>query len=167
MSTGANQQRLTPDERANLVAFIDGELPDLEARALSAKLNRSPTARLEVEMLKKTWELLEHLPRPAITEQFSERTLSQIRQRELQGGQWNATLQSWSGLVARIAVILLIAALSLSTGYVLTRWIWPNPTARLVRDLTLAENLEGYLEIGSYDFLEELARSSEFGSGSH
>ena len=52
--------------RANLVAYIDGELPDATSRVLSTKLTHSATARQEVEILKKTWELLGHLPLPAV-----------------------------------------------------------------------------------------------------
>ena len=61
---GPDQLRLTPDERADLVAFVDGELPESTSRSLSTKLTQSTTARREVEMLRKTWELLGHLPFP-------------------------------------------------------------------------------------------------------
>jgi hypothetical protein len=36
----------------------------------------------------------------------------------------------------------------------------------MVRDLSLAEHLEEYQEVGSFEFLEELARSKQFGSPS-
>ena len=58
------QLRLTPDERADLVAFVDGELPEAHSRLISTKLTQSATARREVEMLQKTWEMLDHLPLP-------------------------------------------------------------------------------------------------------
>src|SRR4051794_38198681 len=38
--TMADQQRLTTAERENLVAYIDGELNDVEARALATKLTQ-------------------------------------------------------------------------------------------------------------------------------
>ena len=65
MSRGPEQLRLTPDERADLVAYIDGELPEGVSRSLATKLTNSATGRREVEMLRKTWELLGHLPVPA------------------------------------------------------------------------------------------------------
>ena len=34
----------------------------------------------------------------------------------------------------------------------------------MVRDLTLAEHLDEYLEVGSFEFLSQLADSKEFGS---
>ena len=42
----------------------------------------------------------------------------------------------------------------------------PDPAARMVHDLSLAEHLEEYEEAGTFDFLEALAKSKEFGSPS-
>jgi hypothetical protein len=159
-----DQLRLTPDERADLVAYVDGELPESHAQTIATKLTKSATARREVEMLEKTWELLDYLPRPQVTEQFSEKTVSHIRRLELQGNTWEPIIIAWSARIGRAAVYLLIAAGFLGAGYALTRWAWPDPTARLVRDLTLAENLDEYREVGSFEFLSQLADSPEFGA---
>ena len=79
------QQRLSPAERANLVAYLDRELNEAESRAIATKLSLSPTARREVEALEKTWELLEQLPRPKASEDFTERTLTEVRQLDAAG----------------------------------------------------------------------------------
>ena len=84
-----DQLRLTPDERADLVAYVDGELPETHSRSIATKLTQSATARREVEMLEKTWEMLDYLPRPRVTEQFSEKTVSHIRRLELGGSRGN------------------------------------------------------------------------------
>ena len=55
------------------------------------------------------------------------------------------------------------ALLALGLGYAATRWAWPDPTARLSRDLPIAEHLDEYRDVGSMQFLEELADSPEFG----
>ncbi len=60
MAKKPEQLRLTPDERADLVAYIDGELPETHSQAISTKLTHSATARREVEMLQKTWEMLDY-----------------------------------------------------------------------------------------------------------
>jgi hypothetical protein len=39
---------------------------------------------------------------------------------------------------------------------VATRWLWPDPTSRLVRDLSLAEHLDEYRDVGSFEFLHLL-----------
>jgi anti-sigma factor RsiW len=158
------QLRLTPDERADLVAYVDGELPEAHSRMLSTKLTHSATARREVEMLQKTWEMLDYLPLPQVTAQFPEKTISHIRRLELQGRTWEPVVVAWSARLARVVFYLLMGATFLGVGFALTRWVWPDPTTRLVNDLTLAEHLDEYLEIGSYEFLSQLAESKEFGA---
>jgi anti-sigma factor RsiW len=166
MSIGPDQLRLNSDERANLVAYIDGELTDGEARALASKLTQSATARREVEMLRKTWELLGHLSLPSPTEQFSERTLTQVRALELHGDSWNASVQSSIRVGAKLAACALVAAGALGLGFVAMRWVWPDPTARMASDLSMAEHLDEYLEVGTFEFLTELVNSKEFGTPS-
>jgi anti-sigma factor RsiW len=157
-----DQLRLSSDERADLVAYLDGELPEVHSRAIATKLTMSATARREVEMLQKTWELLEHLDRPKMPAQFTEKTLSEVRRIELGGHAWEPLVSHWAGRAARVSAVVLLAAACAAIGYGLTRWVWPDPTERLVRDLTLAEHLDEYLEVGSFDFLNELADSREF-----
>jgi hypothetical protein len=157
------QLRLTPDERADLVAYVDGELPEVHARSIATKLTKSATARREVELLQKTWEMLDLLPLPQATERFSEKTISQVRRLELQGHSWEPLISDWSARLGRVLVYLVLAAMFLGVGYALTRWAWPDKTERLVHDLTLADHLDDYLDVGSFEFLTELAESKQFG----
>jgi hypothetical protein len=161
------QLRLTPDERADLVAYVDGELPEVHARTIATKLTKSATARREVEMLQKTWEMLDLLPLPRATERFSERTISQIRQLDLKSQRWDPLISDWTARLGRVAVYLVLAVAFLGLGYCLTRWAWPDKTVRLVNDLTLADHLGEYLEVGSFEFLTELAESPQFGPAPH
>ncbi len=85
MANKPEQLRLTPDERADLVAYIDGELPETHSQAISTKLTHSATARREVEMLQKTWEMLDFLPRPQLPSSFRRR-----RFRTSDGSSWTA-----------------------------------------------------------------------------
>ena len=50
MSRAPEQQRLSPGERANLVAYLDRELNEAETRAITTKLTQSVTARRELEL---------------------------------------------------------------------------------------------------------------------
>ncbi|MGO9466458.1 MAG: anti-sigma factor family protein [Isosphaeraceae bacterium] len=163
MAMRPEQLRLSPDERADLVAYLDGELPEAHTRVISTKLTQSATARREVEILKKTWELLDFLPRPKAAPEFSERTISHIQRIELEGHSWEPFVASWSAQAAWAVVYLVAVGVSLGVGYSLTRWVWPDPTARVTRDLTLAEHLDEYLDVGSFEFLSQLAASKEFG----
>jgi hypothetical protein len=163
MARKPEQLRLTPDERADLVAYIDGELPETHLQAIATKLTQSATARREVEMLQKTWDMLDYLSRPELTQQFSEKTVSHIRQLELHTPAWEPVLASLSATATVLAVYLVIGVGSLGLGYSVARWIWPDPNARLARDLTLAERLDEYESVGTFEFLTQLADSKEFG----
>jgi anti-sigma factor RsiW len=159
-----DQQRLTPDERSNLVAYLDGELEQEESQRIATKLTKSPTARHEIEALQKTWELLDFLKLPTAPEQFSERTVTEIRRLEVAAPAWKSSVGAWSGFAGRLALTSVVAAGCLGLGYSVTRWLIPDPTARVAHDLTLAEHLDEYLELGSFEFLTKLADSPEFAS---
>ncbi len=155
----AETQRLTDPERANLVAYLDGELNEAEVRSLSNKITQSVTARRELESLQKTWELLDYLTRPEPANDFAQRTLSIA----LEQGQKGAKVTAVAGRVAimggRIAALIGVAALTCLIGYLATSWAWPDTTARLARDLSIAEHLDEFRELGSYEFLKLLEQS--------
>lgn len=167
MPKGPEQLRLSPDERSDLVAYVDGELPEARSRTISTKLTHSATARREAEMLRKTWELLDHLQLPQVGEQFPEKTISHIRRLELEGRAWEPLVTTWSARALRAVVYAGMCAAALGLGYALARWAWPDPTLRLAGDLTLAEHFDEYLEVGSFEFLSQLAASREFGGDAH
>jgi anti-sigma factor RsiW len=158
---GPDQQRLTPNERADLVAYLDGELGEAESRAIATKLAHSATARREVESLEKTWELLEYLPRPKAREDFTARTLTEVARADLEGGLDSKVSQTLRK-VLRGGIWTIAAFLAFAIGYALMQWVWPNPSERLTRDLPIAEHLDEYRDVGTFDFLKELANSPEF-----
>src|SRR5262245_50467965 len=73
---------LNDDEREDLIAFLDGELDEEKAHALEARITLDPTVRAEAETLKRTWDLLDYLPRPEPSPAFTNRTLDRISMRE-------------------------------------------------------------------------------------
>jgi anti-sigma factor RsiW len=159
---GPDQQRLSPADRENLVAYIDGELNEAEARAISTKLTHSVTARREIELLEITWKLLDNLPMPRATGEFTARTLSEA---EGPGGSGKGR----DGIVRRLAVQVLATVLvvigttaTFLGGYAATTRLWPHPTERLADDLSIAEHLDEYVEAGSFEFLEQLDKLPDF-----
>jgi anti-sigma factor RsiW len=155
-----DQQRLSIEDRANLVAYLDGELTDGQARTIATKLTQSLTARREVEALQKTWEMLDLLPKPKASEDFTARTLSIATRQPDQ-----RIASAASDVARRVGVGLawaVAAAVLFVAGYILTSMVWPNPSARLVRDLPIAEYLDEYRDVGSFDFLQRLDSASEF-----
>lgn len=62
---------------------------------------------------------------------------------------------------------LMMGVVTFGVGYVGTHWVWPDPSDKAVRDLTMLEHLDEYLEVGSFDFLTELADTQDFGPDSN
>lgn len=161
---GPDQQRLTTSERGNLVAYLDGELNEAEAQAIATKLTHSATARREIEILGKTWELLEHLPRPLAPENFTERTLNNVRIDSQRGDRLQSVITQGARRTGRAAFWAAAWLVAFAAAFAAARWGWPDPSSGLVRDLPLAEHLDEYREVGDFEFLNELAASPEFSS---
>ncbi len=155
---GPDQQRLSPDERFNLVAYLDGELEEHASRAIATKLTQSVTARREVDALRKTWELLDLLPRPRASEDFTARTVTvATRAADRSPAASEMARRVAGGLAWAAASALLFVA-----GYLTTARAWPDPTARLARDLSIAESLDEYRDVGSFEFLDQIDNAPEF-----
>ena len=65
-------------ERADLVAYLDGELDGDAARRIEQKLALDDAARAEATALKKTWDLLDFLPRTEPSPSFTHRTMERL-----------------------------------------------------------------------------------------
>jgi len=73
-----NKPKLTPQEQENLTAYLDQELDDAGTEQITAALSRRPEVRKEAETLRKTWEMLDYLPRPLAPKSFTEQTLTRL-----------------------------------------------------------------------------------------
>ena len=58
----AKLARLNPEQRDNLAAYLDGELEETATQEIEQILAVSEVARHEVDMLSRTWDLLNSLP---------------------------------------------------------------------------------------------------------
>src|SRR6185369_4564028 len=74
--------RLSAEQRENLVAYIDGELDESAVQGVEQALAESVVARHEIDMLSRTWDLLNVLPGVKVSDEFSRNTLSSIRAAE-------------------------------------------------------------------------------------
>ena len=71
--------RLTPADRDNLVAYLDGELDEESSRRVESALAQSNVARTDVEQLARTYELLDLIDRPQASVEFTERTIASVK----------------------------------------------------------------------------------------
>ncbi len=156
--------RLSSAERSDLVAYLDGELNESQAQSIAAKLTRSVSARHEVEMLTATWELLDVLPRPEPSPEFKSRTLSLAQLSVAPEDRWLDFARLAAQRFGKLLIILAGSLAIVAIGYSTTRWIWPDPTARLARDLSIAEQLDEYQAVRDLEFVQMLDNSTILGT---
>jgi anti-sigma factor RsiW len=152
---------MSEQERADLVAYLDGELTGEPARALEAKLSLNPAARSEAEALRRTWDLLDYLPVPQLSTSFTHRTLERLT--PMQAGETRLR-QRWR---QRCIGLGWAAALLLSgwAGYAAHNWFVPAEPGEkeLLHDLRLIENKRYYDLIEDLDFWRALDKPEMFG----
>ena len=159
--------RLTQDQRENLVAYLDGELDDVPSQEIDRILARSEVARHEVEALSRAWEMLDLLPQPKASSDFTEKTMTTLQLGEVSV---SITDRPWFLYVRRgsvAAVWLAAIALSGAIGFLAT-WQWyPNPNRQLLEELPVVKELDDYTEIESIDFLRALQDEGLFEGGNN
>jgi anti-sigma factor RsiW len=155
---------LDDSEREELIAFLDGELAHPEAQHVEKKLNTDPRYRAEADALRRTWNLLDFLPRPDPSPSFTHRTISQA---VLHPAATGAGRNSRRRLAAGWAAAVLVAA---ATGFFAAGFshrsrpdLTPEQEQVLGRDLRLIENLGLYQHVPDLQFLNELDRPELFG----
>jgi anti-sigma factor RsiW len=172
----AKASSLTAEDRDNLVAYLDGELDDGKARALEAKLARDPLARKELDALKRSWELLDYLPRPEVSSAFSSRTLDRISsvqaavpaaaEHDFPGHAPAISRRAWllAGVWSAAIVLALVAGYSAARARMVSSWHTgpADVDALLIPDLRLYENKRLYDKAGDINFLRSLDISGLF-----
>jgi hypothetical protein len=123
----ANTASPKDENWADLVAYLDGELDPRAARQVEAQLSRDPAARAEAESLRKTWEMLEYLPRPEPTATFASRTMERVS--ALRPDESRAKRdRAWRAWVLRVgwAAAILLAGVA---GFAAVNRLAPQPVA--------------------------------------
>ena len=154
-----------------LVAYLDGELPEGDARDVESSLANDPAMRAEVEKLNRAWELLDLLPRPNASGEFSSRTLTTLKvsgaTTALSNEQaaaptvaldvsksrriGNSTISAWSAGLVVVSVL----------GFVVGRMAARPDNDVWLNDLPLIERIDVYREIGDAQFLRDFQRERD------
>jgi anti-sigma factor RsiW len=159
---------LSDKDREDLSAFLDGELDAKRASNLEAMITVDPQIRAEAEALRRTWDLLEYLPRPEPSVSFTNRTLEKLAVRQTQAVPAASAGRRWAlGLGWAAAVVL--AAIG---GFALAGWLWrspelsapaadvraepPNLDEELTRHLRIIRNLRQYELVDDLEMLQAL-----------
>jgi anti-sigma factor RsiW len=153
--------RITPEQRANLTAYLDGELDEIASADVESVLSKSAVARNDVELLARTYDLLDQLPRYQVTTAFTERTIATVR---LETSRPDMSQSVWYQAARRgfrplLWGIMFVAATSI--GYLATQAWVPNEADMLARDFEVIRQLDEYQEVGAAGFLQELNKHPE------
>lgn len=149
-------------KKANLVAYLDGELSEEDTQEMERALAASQEARHDVDMLSRTFSLLDALPRPNASAEFSVRTISNLTA-EVETQIWTerpiyqhlrrgAIASSW------IAGLLLAGTI----GYLCGNHLFPREDPKIVKDLPVIENLDVYEDVPDKEWLKQLKEKKLF-----
>src|SRR5579883_2175734 len=148
---------LSERERADLIAYLDGELKGDAARRVETRIAREPAVREEADALRRAWDMLDYLPQPEPSPQFTHRTLGKLTPVSapvapaVRPRRRFARLAVAAGWAAAVVV-------ALGTGYEVARRRTPREPGEpeLVHDLRVIENKRLYDPIDDFEFVREL-----------
>lgn len=164
---------LNEDEKAELVAYLDGELDEAGTQAVEAKIATDADARAELDALKQTWGMLDYLPKASPSPNFTNRTLERLTLENV-GGRSSRTMAAPGGRFPWLMTACWAAALvfAIGLGYFGATRIWPvNPTPEpipdadldLMRHLRVAEKWHLYENADDLEFVKKLNDPDLFG----
>lgn len=149
--------RLSAQQRDDLVAYLDGELDEQSTQQIEQVLASNNVARHDVDMLARTWDLLNVLPTPRASAEFTQRTMTQI---ETQPMAVPLSTRPWFR-IARQSGILTVWALGLALvgwlAFSVARGVLSTEADLLVDDLPVIQNFQRYQEVDADpEFLRKL-----------
>lgn len=160
-------------KKEELVAYLDGELPDEAASRVEKSLVDDPAVRRNVEQLTKTFDLLDLLPASQASDGFAEKTLTAIRTQSSEPkpestkndasadkAQSNFSKRAtvWGIRAAAFLGLLFVATTAFNGAFKQNS----KPIDELLTELPVIERLDEYEEIGSVEFLKALSESGLF-----
>jgi anti-sigma factor RsiW len=165
---------LSDEDRAALSAYLDGELEEEALREVETRMSLEPNVRAEYEMMRRTWGLLEYLPRATPAPDFTSRTLERLAGEAARGLAGDRLRRYWAVVrrlpiagLAWAAACLVAAGAGYAVGARLPRAALPEATPEsdetLVRQLRVIEQWPLYEHAGDVDFLRRLEQSNLFG----
>ncbi|WP_020471347.1 anti-sigma factor [Zavarzinella formosa] len=165
-----------PDVKATeeLVAYLDGELDTPDAEAMATKISLNPVLRAEADSLKRTWDVLDMLPRPKPSASFASKTISQVLPVPAIAPLSEATTRPSapvtmvavpavpaSGRAAWIAAGILTVLFGGLGGYFGRSLLKPPPDERghdseMINELSLLKNARLYRHVNDMEYLRKL-----------
>jgi anti-sigma factor RsiW len=150
-----------------IVAYLDGELDDLQSVRLERKLASDPPLRGYADSLDRTWQLLDNLGEAAASGEFTQKTLASLG--TVSGNDENASGSAGDGKsrllrtvpVARIMAWTLAGFLGCSAGLLIARATQgqkkESQDVQILRQLDLLESYPRIYHVPDIEFLRKLS----------
>ena len=147
--------RLTADDRADLVAYLDGELDEATTARIDQTVASNEVARREIERLSRVYDLLDELPKTEPSPEFTQSALSVVEQEVIEEGSIGR-LQDLINRWRPLAIAGLAAMAMTGLGTVLGAAAFRAEGNRRLEAVPTAELLPTLQAIGDEDFLRSL-----------
>ncbi|HEV7279396.1 MAG TPA: hypothetical protein VGN57_04205 [Pirellulaceae bacterium] len=148
-----NTASLTDDDRRDLVAYLDGELPPDEAARIEARMLSDDAYRAEMQALQGTFDLLEDLPISTVGPDFT-RTTVEVASIDFRRRPSTSEFDPKRLLPA--ALLLLSVGLAGAFGFAWQRNRQSLPEREAIREFPILENYDAYDWGGDVEFLRQL-----------
>lgn len=161
-------------EKSNedLIAYLDGELPDEAVAEVEQSLVEDPDVRRDVERLTRTYDLLNLLPSAKASTEFTEKTLTAIRTQPLgdeagsksetnasdKDRDWRKPAATWGIRAGAFMGLLLLGSIGFNGAF----RRGAEPIDQLLREYPVIQRLDEYREVGDVEFLRQLNKSGLF-----
>ena len=168
---------LSDTDKAELVAYLDGELDEQATQMVEARLATDADARAELETLKQTWGMLDYRPKASPSPNFTNRTMERLSLEKL-SGQTTASSSKPNAVSPRRPVGPALAwtagvLLAIGAGYAAAPQMFallspadPPPQEAdelLIRNLRVVEKWRYYENVDDLNFLKNLCDPELFG----
>ncbi len=152
--------RLTTEQRDNLTAYLDGELDEDGTRQIETVLAGSTVARNDVEVLARTYELLDLLPRPKASGEFTEKTMQTAKLGEVRPDPRQTVWYRHGKRIIRWASWAALLFAAATVGYAVAHNQVPRQQDLLLDNIQVIQKLDDYEKAGSFEFLDALSHDS-------
>ena len=147
----------------DLVAYLDGELDDATARQVEEKVTADAATRTKVQSLRKTYDLLDFLPKPEPSANFATKTVTQIQNLPSHSSDVSTVRRANSKWVGMSLAACAAIAVGIAIG------ILARPSAPVAEPLTpdllpVLARLPFYTGVDDLEFLRKLDSPDLFGN---
>jgi anti-sigma factor RsiW len=144
-----------------LIAYLDGQLDAIASEQLERRMTQDSALRERANRLEQAWDMLAALPKIDVDDSFTQSTIEMVAvAAEADAGRVEIRRRNWKW-IAGVAGTLALAATA-CVGYVISNQVVPDANRQLLEDLPVIEELDLYQQIGSVDYLEQLADAEMF-----